>query len=149
VNAELLAVAAHELGHALVFHYAGATVAVEVQHRPCCGFTEEIDVFETRDLDRALDYLAAPLAGQIAGNRWRALHGLFPEDGDQSAEDRRLFHRNRYGDHFDTGGEQIPRWFDVTQAEARAEALINLVWPQLVVLVPELARRGRLTSKDF
>lgn len=149
MNDELLAVAAHELGHALLLHRVGVEVAVEVFRWPCRGETTEIGYLDTDDLDCALDYLSVLPAGSVAGNRWRDLHGLRPEGWDQSRDDRAEFQRSRYGGRFVTGADRIPAWFDATQAEIRAEKLVDLVWPRLEVLAPVLARRGRLTSKDL
>lgn len=130
---DLLLVAAHELGHAVVDTVHGLTVlSIEVDRRNYTGLT-------TIDFDDATctaELLRGALLGSVAGYEaerlWCHHHGGQPNRR-CSRTDFTNFTRNSHR-------------VGLTLAAARARARVTLVrdWPRIERLAPHLARRGHV-----
>ena len=137
-----LIVAAHELGHAVVWSVTGMRVeSIEVTGRGL-GTNGCVVLANRAHLSSAADcrsYLLGMLAGSEAENRWCGTTGTRPTV-DGCAHDRREFgymYRRR-------------RPWGVTESRAalrtQARQLVRAHWPAIARLAPRLALRGSLPT---
>lgn len=135
IDPDLLLVAAHELGHAIVDRAQGVTVtSIRVDRRAYVGLTTvELDDTSSEQLRGAL---IGSTAGFVAELLWCHRHGGTAQRG-CSASDFRNFARNR-------------RRVGLTEAVARAHARSTVIryWPLVERWAPVLAVRG-VIAPDF
>jgi hypothetical protein len=136
-------VAAHELGHAVVWLVTGTrVVSIEVtgRGRGTEGTVQLVASDRLTTVDDCRSYLLGILAGREAEDRWYQATDTRPVlDG--CAHDRRAFdHINR-------------RPWGVTESRAelrhQARQLVRQHWPTIARHAPRLARRGRLSVADL
>ncbi|RZQ60865.1 hypothetical protein [Amycolatopsis suaedae] len=134
---ERLAVAAHELGHALVWSSGGLTIR---NIKLSSGFFTDISGGRVgvRFYDSNEAHLRAYLIGLCAGfeaeDRWRRQHGPGRASRGPSSNDFDAFRRER-------------RRVGLSESAARSKArsILSGQWGRLERLVPRLARDGRLS----
>lgn len=140
-----LMVAAHELGHAIVWSATGMRVEfIEVtgHGRATQGCVRLANRARLSSAADCRSYLVGMLAGHEAEIRWCAATDTRPI-ADGCAEDRREFaymYRRR-------------RQWGVTDARAalrtQARHLVRAHWPTIARLAPRLAHRGSLPTADL
>lgn len=140
-----LMVAAHELGHAVVFLVTGLrieSIQVTGHGRRTEGFVDVADNARLSSTADCRSYLLGMLAGREAGDRWCQVTGTGPF-ADGCAEDLRAF-RYQYR-------RRRPWGVTESRAELRNQTrqLVRQHWPIIARLAPRLARRGSLPVTDL
>lgn len=140
-----LMVAAHELGHAVVWSATGMrveSIAVTGHGRDTEGRVRLADRAHLSNAADCRGYLLGMLAGREAEIRWCEATSTRPI-ADGCAEDRREFgymYRRR-------------RQWGVTDTRAalrtQARHLVRAHWPTIARLTPRLAHRGSLPTTDL
>ncbi|MFD5245675.1 hypothetical protein ACFWIW_14075 [Amycolatopsis sp. NPDC058340] len=141
-DAALLALAAHEVGHAVACQAAGLRVA-EVRLLPDRGWVTH-KAADPGDQDQVDGELVTLLAGREAGARWaQKHHGMWRGDALRwsrgcSASDLALFRRAK-------------RTASVSPSrlESRARSLVARQWGRIDRLSRQLADSGRLPVGQF
>lgn len=126
-------VAAHELGHATVWNTAGIVVT-SIWLRGRGRRTEGCVEIAKRELDAEewRGWLAGLLAGEVAGDRWCDLHRLrYPTE---CPWDMREF---RWGMR-----QPLARGLTVVELRTEARRRVQVEWPRILRLGPQLASRG-------
>lgn len=137
LDPQRLRVAAHELGHYLVWTQAGIpikTIWIAGRGDAAAG-NVEVPRMNARNNTQYRAFVVGILAGREADKRWCREHDL-EVDETRFRSDMKRFRRLR----------KDPSIRDVTAAELQAEArqLVNTNWRRINRLIPTLARRGHL-----
>lgn len=139
-----LAVAAHELGHALVWRAGGFDIdEIWVKgHGPAAHGRVWIVQHENHIRTLADEHAiqAGLLAGREAQIRWCAENDV--TDSDTSADEDMTLYRQRRRTRI---GRQVSR----TAVRADARRLVGAHWPAIARLAPRLARDGRLPPRGL
>jgi hypothetical protein len=132
-----LVIAAHELGHAILWDNAGFTItSIRIRDTgPRTRGFVELDGGEMTSVSETRNYLAGVLAGKIAGQRMAGLSNLGP--GVQSCSFDEENYRKQMKD---------PLAASLRDCDIRAEAerKVTAHWPRIHALAHLLAERGTL-----
>lgn len=141
-EASTLALAAHEVGHAVACQVAGLRV-IEVRLLPNRGYVDHVEA-DPADQGQVDGELVVLLAGLEAGARWRQKHsGMWRGEALRwsrgcSDSDLTLFRRTKRNASVST-----------SRLESQARALVARHWGRIDRLSRTLADTGRLSGGRF
>ena len=136
IDPELLLIATHELGHAIVWKAGGLHIkSIRVRKGWCSNSAVELDLGKTTwTPETGRIYLVGMLAGREADAYWCEITGQRHNER-HSADDMAAFHRYRRQTTWAKGTPERP-----FRAEARAA--VQEHWSTIERLAPQLASRG-------